>query len=42
MNEDDFFYDDTDSESSDDEELGVKKDTPDKVRVSLFLFLVIA
>ena len=37
MNEDDFFYDDTDSESSDEEELGVKKDTPEKVRVSYFI-----
>lgn len=32
MNDRDFFYDDTDSESSDEEELGIQKDKPEKVR----------
>ena len=32
MDDRDFFYDDTDSESSDEEELGIQKDKPEKVR----------
>ena len=32
MNDENFFYDDTDSESSDEEELGIKHVTSDKVR----------